>query len=1176
MTNYIPLIKSPKRNLPIPYTDYYTAEELNLYLRMYYTRTANDTGAAYIAPYVVWKYLNGTYDSTRTLTLNIEDPTEDTTGSYYGSVVFQSKNGYWFWTKGNDSTFTTKLKAPDYLGLSGEILKSNLAWVDNSSSELGYQIIRSVNSGSWQYIDTTLPNVTTYMDSGDFVGEESVRYYIKALGSYTNSDSVSFGSTVIQQPEYTSLVFDPDPATYEMDSTATIINTSGSYVLDNDFESGTTGLTLTTNGGGTFVTSAEARYSGSYGAKLTWGTSRTVNGRWDTVPNADTMMIGFRFRIPSGDYIGTSGGYELFRYDMTTTQIVGMSYLKTAGGKLDVWFYYNHNTQVLWETTTFDFNTWYDVQMFWVQGTNKPCSLWVNSSLVGSASNFTTDGWGVPNDLRFGGTSGTSPTSGHIMHLDDLAFDTTGAIKIYEGGGGGITDTLVYADSSVYVEFKNLGLTPTDVDTMYFSPSYLPTEVFKIPATTYPITIGAEDSVNVEFVVDRDHTGGIYDNILTVQTTNNEVTNYQYLPFRVTITGEEVLPDTTSPYPVTSLTATGYNQNGSTYAVLNWTGSSSTDVDYYTVYKDSGKTYVSGDSIGFRSFGVNTYTDTLPTANSYWSYLVTTTDDSGNVSYGNPSDSAFIPADPIPLQTPNPPSNLNGVGDTLAVHLTWVDNSNDEWGFLVERNSVQIDSLAANTIAYTDTPLANNTSYTYRVRASNEYGRSAYSNTKTVTTSDTTTYVPGDYDIWYVSNNGTGDGTTRANPANWYLFNQSQIQPGDFVYFKEGTYPSEFYPTKSGTSTELVTYMADPTNTEVVEFQGNNSNGLWITNISYIRVKQLNSRKSLVGAKIGMNTNVIYLDSCYTRKTINSALSITGFSGNPNPEYSTIDSIFIRWCDFKSDSLYNLQTDVISGNSWNNLYIYGCRIWQANSIGIGHNDCIQITGRCGDTFIYNNYFINEKATYSQLMMTNGGASVGALGWHHVIYNNIMIFRATPIGILNDSNPIYGDQNGGTSLYHNTVVAENKSINGSGDTSYAKNNIWVNYGTGANVVMFQSWQNNTPSHLDYNFYYAPNTASPSFLYGDATGKTWAQWQALGYDPNTSYQVNPLFTNCTSNYTVQPEGLTLQAGSPARLFGPNLKSIIEGYGLPWETFNNPYVTGATGGARPSSGSVNIGAW
>jgi hypothetical protein len=69
------------------------------------------------------------------------------------------------------------------------------------------------------------------------------------------------------------------------------------------------------------------------------------------------------------------------------------------------------------------------------------------------------------------------------------------------------------------------------------------------------------------------------------------------------------------------------------------------------------------------------------------------------------------------------------------INLSWTDNSGNEDGFLIERctgnnctNFAQIASVGANVTSYSNTGLAGNTFYNYRVRAFNAAGNSGYSN----------------------------------------------------------------------------------------------------------------------------------------------------------------------------------------------------------------------------------------------------------------------------------------------------------------------------------------------------------------------------------------------------------------------------------------------------------------
>ena len=76
---------------------------------------------------------------------------------------------------------------------------------------------------------------------------------------------------------------------------------------------------------------------------------------------------------------------------------------------------------------------------------------------------------------------------------------------------------------------------------------------------------------------------------------------------------------------------------------------------------------------------------------------------------------------PVFAQAPSPPSNVRATASTgTSVTVTW-DASVGADGYLVFRNSVQVGSFTTNR-TYTDTGLTAGTSYTFTVKAHNDYG----------------------------------------------------------------------------------------------------------------------------------------------------------------------------------------------------------------------------------------------------------------------------------------------------------------------------------------------------------------------------------------------------------------------------------------------------------------------
>ena len=71
---------------------------------------------------------------------------------------------------------------------------------------------------------------------------------------------------------------------------------------------------------------------------------------------------------------------------------------------------------------------------------------------------------------------------------------------------------------------------------------------------------------------------------------------------------------------------------------------------------------------------------------------------------------------------------------TAKLKLTWVDNSDNEDGFEIEKKVAAegtyatLATVATNSTSYTDTGLTLNQAYCYRLRAFNTVGYSSYSN----------------------------------------------------------------------------------------------------------------------------------------------------------------------------------------------------------------------------------------------------------------------------------------------------------------------------------------------------------------------------------------------------------------------------------------------------------------
>lgn len=135
---------------------------------------------------------------------------------------------------------------------------------------------------------------------------------------------------------------------------------------------------------------------------------------------------------------------------------------------------------------------------------------------------------------------------------------------------------------------------------------------------------------------------------------------------------------------------------------------------------------------------VNSYHDTPVEADTTYYYRVIAVNALGE-SLPSAAASVTTPSAPV---IPADPTGLNNTLVTATrVDLEWTDNSNNETGFIIQRatdpdftNDLISFETGTNTISFSDTSVAPDTTYYYRVCAVNVVGNSGFTNVVTVIT----------------------------------------------------------------------------------------------------------------------------------------------------------------------------------------------------------------------------------------------------------------------------------------------------------------------------------------------------------------------------------------------------------------------------------------------------------
>jgi titin len=170
----------------------------------------------------------------------------------------------------------------------------------------------------------------------------------------------------------------------------------------------------------------------------------------------------------------------------------------------------------------------------------------------------------------------------------------------------------------------------------------------------------------------------------------------------------------------------------STLIDLAWTDNSITETAFL-IERCAGSGCTTFAQIGQVGANVVGYSDATATASTTYSYRVRATTGQASSPYSNVA-SATTPA-AAPGGLPAPTSLTAIAASSSRVDLTWQDNASNETGYRIETCATQgctgfwqIGQVGANARTFSHTGLGPGSTYSYRVRAFNATGNSAYSN----------------------------------------------------------------------------------------------------------------------------------------------------------------------------------------------------------------------------------------------------------------------------------------------------------------------------------------------------------------------------------------------------------------------------------------------------------------
>jgi hypothetical protein len=193
-----------------------------------------------------------------------------------------------------------------------------------------------------------------------------------------------------------------------------------------------------------------------------------------------------------------------------------------------------------------------------------------------------------------------------------------------------------------------------------------------------------------------------------------------------------------SPNPMTwASVPTSAGATSITMTATTATDNSGTNVEYYFQRTDANG---NPDANSYRNWDSSpTFTDSNHVVSgSQYGYRVKACDTTVNFNETGWSVIGYAVAGSVAV--PTAPSGLTATPvSATQINLSWTDNSSNETGFKIERQTgggsfSQIATTGTNVKTYNNTALTAETVYSYRVRSYNGSGDSGYSNTITATT----------------------------------------------------------------------------------------------------------------------------------------------------------------------------------------------------------------------------------------------------------------------------------------------------------------------------------------------------------------------------------------------------------------------------------------------------------
>lgn len=429
-----------------------------------------------------------------------------------------------------------------------------------------------------------------------------------------------------------------------------------------------------------------------------------------------------------------------------------------------------------------------------------------------------------------------------------------------------------------------------------------------------------------------------------------------------------------------------------------------------------------------------------------------------------------------------------------------------------------------------------------------------------------------DYNLWYASitEKGKANGSSWDNAWSYTSFPQEKLKGGDTLFLDGGisgiTYkdvwlienlnggyekPIVIINGRDINHNGQVVFYRDTTNLDTNWKTGNN---LYVgENSRNIKFKNLKFTYAYRNISVD-KAKKIYFDSCTVVVNYEAGFSI----GDSNPG---TDSLEVENCAVLVDRpMVNgvwYQGDGWRQNIADNVIIRNNYFAITDGGDKTHSDVIQIYGNTSNNLEICNNILKNNKTYSYLG-NNQIIYITAIGGIVKIYNNVIIsssnYSQSPMLDISPSNGLDS-----LSIYNNSfygkhqqrgIVVSDLDLSPNGITQIKNNAI---YSTGNAAIAIGEVPAGTLI-IDNNISFAPDNPKQTYEY-NGSYKSFAQWQALGFDINGSNEDLKYIS-----LTYDNENLQLANGSPCLNAGAVVSWIKKDINGTMRSQNSGYDIGA----------------